>query len=171
MFSLFPRFPPRHLMLLFLQIIPFGFSSINVYSSSGAGDWCSQICRPHRCLSEALHCRHNGPETFTAVQEKSLLNILSSSVIKLRHSVKLRGWGLWFILLNVMLLNAPESRNRLVLISQISPLNFLFSCEENMQKLKMQLISFFLLTQTSCSWILLTLILQGTLKDVKKLVL
>lgn len=159
MFSLFPRFPHHHLMLLlFLQIIPVVFSSINVYSSSGTGDWCSQICRTHRCLSEALHCRHNGPETFTAVREKSLLNVLSSSAIKVRHCVKLRGWGVWFILLNVRLLNASESRNHLVLISQISPLNFLFSCEENMQKLKMQLISFFLLTQTSYSWILLALI-------------
>lgn len=122
-------------------------ATLNANSSSGAGDWCSQVCRTNRCLSEALHCRHNEPETFTAVQEKSLLNILSSSIIKHRHCVKSKRF-----------LNAPESRNRLVLIAQTVPLNILFPCEENMQKLKMQLISLFLLIQTSYSWILLTLI-------------
>lgn len=130
MFSLFPRFtspPPCHLMpLLFLEIILVGFSNTNVYKSSGAGDSCSCICRPNRCLSEALCCRHDGSETFTAVQEKSLLNILCSSIIKLGHCVKLRGQGIWFVLLNVRFLNAPENCNSWVLISQISPLIFFF---------------------------------------------
>lgn len=77
-------------------------------------------------------------------EKKSLINIIACNTVKLGHCTELTVWRIQFISLNIRFENAAGF-NHLILMSKML---IDFSEVENMQKLKVQLISFFLLTQT-----------------------
>jgi len=156
-FSLLLRFFLILVSLLFVQITPVDSStSMNVYISPGAGGYCSHVGRPHRCFCEALYCRYNELKCLDLCGEKkSLINIIACNTVKLGHCTELTVWRIRFISLNIRFENAAEGFNHLILMSKML---IDFSEVENMQKLKVQLISFFLLTQTPHRWVVLTLI-------------
>uniref|UniRef100_A0A8C9G2E5 non-specific serine/threonine protein kinase n=1 Tax=Pavo cristatus TaxID=9049 RepID=A0A8C9G2E5_PAVCR len=77
-------------------------------------------------------------------EKKSLINITACNTVKLGHCTEVTVWRIRFISLNIGFENAAEGLSHLIFMSKML---IDFPEVENMQKLKVELISFFLQTQ------------------------